>query len=149
MIIARKNQLGLDFVRMLWSEKRITRRQVRASAFDLLLNAAGLIYALIFQIQNRINPVLATERLVAILKSPSGKHAAVARRGLALKIELRSPLCGYPVFHFHIRRRVGPLARARNSGGSRCLDLEIARFFHVMRVSHKKRALLPEGCSRQ
>src|SRR5436190_6957123 len=136
-------------MRMFWSQKRITRGQVRTAAFDLLLNAAGLIYALIFQIQNRINPVLATERLVAIFKSPSGKHDAIARRRLTLKIELRSPLCGYAVFQFHVGCCVGPLARARNSGGSSCLDLEIARFFHVMGVSHKKRALLREGCSRR
>src|SRR5207302_11190644 len=78
----------------------------------------------------------------AVFQTPSREDRTIAHSPLPLKIKLRGPAPGHAVLKFHVGCDVGVLPRSRNSRSGIGLDLQVSRFFEVMVVGDKVRALL-------
>src|SRR5215469_8267461 len=99
---------------------------------DLFHDAAGLVHAFVFEIEHRIDTVLALERAEAVLNPPAREHGAVTRGGLAFDVELAGPSAGDAIFDFSIGSNEQLLPRAGDSGRAAGLDFQIAGLFQMV-----------------
>ncbi len=58
-------------------ELRVRRNNIRAATDNFFLDPRGLTGALIFEIENRVDPVLAFERAEAVLQAPSREDRGI------------------------------------------------------------------------
>ena len=116
---------------------------------DFLLNPASLIHAFIFEIEHGIDPVLAFEGTETVFQPPAGEDGAVARSALTFEVEFGRPAAGHTIFDFRVGGKEQPLAGTGNPECAAGLDLEIARFFEMMIVSHEIWGLLRAGTRRR
>src|SRR5947209_8249346 len=123
-------------------ERRISGSQVRACAFNFLLNAIGLIHVLVFQVQHWIDPMLARQWPVAVFPSPACKDGAITRSRLPLKVKFGGPARRDAIFQLHVWSEIKLLTGARQTRGAGHFNLQVARFFHVMGIGNEEGALL-------
>src|SRR5205823_606116 len=142
MRVAGENEFGLQFMSSRMAKLRIGLGKFRSTADDFLLNTAGLVEVLIFKVENGVDPMLATQGPKSVLEPPPRKHGAIPARGLSFEVELGGPLRRNSVFHFHVRREIGPRSRPGNPDCAERLDLQVPWFLHVMVIGHEVRAFL-------
>src|SRR5262249_54306561 len=97
---ARQNELAFELVRALAAQLRDRLELDGTAADDLLLDPARLTDALVLEIEDWIDGVLALERTESMLPTPSGEPRSVARRRHSLEIQLGGPPPGEPVLDF-------------------------------------------------
>jgi hypothetical protein len=91
-----------------------------------------------FEIQYRINPVLARQDAKTVLPAVPGEQRALAASSLPIEIQFRGPLAGGAVLQFqHAAQKLLALARLSRYATDR--DFQVARLFDLMCIGHEKR----------
>src|ERR1700730_13653072 len=105
--------------------------------------SVGAVDVLEFQVQHRIDPMLARQQSKAILPAITCEEAALAKSSLPIQVEFGGPPTLYSVLEFggaaHESVAIARLARHVLGG-----ELEIARLFHLVRISDKEWAFAPQ-----
>src|SRR6185437_12090235 len=94
-----------------------------------------------FDVDHRINKMLALQRTKAILPAKTGEESAVIEGGLPVEIEFRRPPGRGAVLELHpISMKV--VAAALRPEGRKILDIQTSGFFEIVIVSDDVRTLL-------
>lgn len=139
----RQQQLKLQLVIVPLAQNGIWGRVIGFDvvAFDFLHDLVGFANLLVFQVEDRIDHVLALEQAEAIFQPEPRENGAVAERALSVQVELSRPPGRGSVFQLEpIGQEVSAFALGRKIGEG--CDLETAGFLKIVVVGNKVRALL-------
>ncbi len=141
--MAGEDQLGLHLAEALAAGLPVGRRMVGFAVVPdhLEHRLVGAVDVLEFDVEHRVDPVLAQQRPPAVLPAPAGERRAVAMGRLAVEVELGRPPTLDAVLQ--LRRRRDESARAPLAGDDRIDgDLQVAELLQLVVVGDEERALL-------
>src|SRR5215469_3978037 len=111
---------------------------------DLDHRLIGFVEILVFQVEQRIDPVFVHERTNAAFPTKTREDCAVSEGRLSINVELRCPPCFHAVLELGYSGE--KIVAVALSGEDRIeFDFKISRLLKMVRIRDEVRWLLPAG----